>query len=85
VPKAKKLLKLTLQTGLDERTVVSGIAEHFDPEDVIGRNVTVLINLAPRTIRGVESQGMVLMADTPSGGLAFVSPEDDATPGCTIR
>lgn len=85
VPKAKKLLKLTLQTGLDERTVVSGIAEHFDPEDVIGRKVTVLINLAPRTIRGVESQGMVLMADTPSGGLAFVSPEDDATPGCTIR
>lgn len=85
VPKAKKLLKLTLQTGLDERTVVSGIAEHFDPEEVIGRKVTVLINLAPRTIRGVESQGMVLMAETPSGGLAFVSPEDEATPGCTIR
>ena len=84
VPKAKKLLKLTILTGLDERTVVSGIAEHFSPEEVVGRKVTVLVNLAPRKIRGVESQGMVLMADTPDGGLAFVTPENAATAGSVI-
>ena len=84
VPKAKKLLKLTILTGLDERTVVSGIAEHFSPEEVVGRKVTVLVNLAPRKIRGVESQGMVLMADTPGGGLAFVTPENAATAGSVI-
>ena len=75
VPKADKLLKLTVDTGLDTRTVVSGIAEHFAPEDVVGRQVTLLINLAPRKLRGIESQGMVLMASTDDGGLRFVTPE----------
>jgi methionyl-tRNA synthetase len=84
VPKADKLLKLTVDTGLDTRTVVSGIAEHFAPEDVVGRQVTLLINLAPRKLRGIESQGMVLMADTDDGGLRFVTPEEGVAPGNVI-
>ena len=84
VKKAKKLLQLTIRTGLDERTVVSGIAEHFKPEEVIGRRVTLLVNLAPRKIRGVESQGMVLMATREDGSLAFVTPEEGTTAGNTI-
>ena len=84
VPKAKKLLQLTIQTGLDERTVVSGIAEHFTPEEVVGRRVCVLVNLAPRKLRGVESQGMVLMASTADGGLRFVTPEEGTAAGDVI-
>jgi len=84
VPKADKLLKLTVDTGLDTRTVVSGIAEHFAPEDVVGRQVTLLINLAPRALRGIESQGMVLMASTDDGGLRFVTPEEGVAPGNVI-
>jgi methionyl-tRNA synthetase len=84
VPKADKLLKLTVDTGLDTRTVVSGIAEHFQPEDVVGRQVTLLVNLAPRKLRGIESQGMVLMASTEDGGLRFVSPEEGVQPGDVI-
>ncbi len=84
VPKAKKLLQLTVDTGLDTRTVVSGIAEHFTPEEVVGRRVTLLANLAPRKIRGVESQGMVLMASTADGGLRFVTPEEGTQPGDVI-
>ena len=82
---ADKLLQLTVRTGYDERTVVSGIAEHFAPEDVVGRKVTLLANLAPRKIRGVVSQGMVLMASTEDGGLRFVTPEEGAEPGDVIR
>jgi methionyl-tRNA synthetase len=85
IPKADKLLKLTVDTGLDTRTVVSGIAEHFAPEDVVGRQVTLLINLAPRKLRGIESQGMVLMAGTDDGGLRFVTPEEGVAPGNVIR
>ena len=82
---ADKLLQLTVRTGYDERTVVSGIAEHFSPEEVVGRKVTLLANLAPRKIRGVVSQGMVLMASTEDGGLRFVTPEEGAEPGDIIR
>ena len=82
---ADKLLQLTVRTGYDERTVVSGIAEHFTPEEVVGRKVTLLANLAPRKIRGVVSQGMVLMASTEGGGLKFVTPEEGAEPGDIIR
>jgi methionyl-tRNA synthetase len=64
--------------------VVSGIAEHFKPEDVVGRQVTLLVNLAPRKLRGIESQGMVLMASTDDGGLRFVSPEEGVQPGDVI-
>ncbi|OSY88814.1 methionyl-tRNA synthetase [Tenacibaculum holothuriorum] len=81
VAKAKKLLKLKVDVGIDVRTIVSGIAEHYKPEDVVGKQVTVLCNLAPRKIRGVESQGMILMADTPEGGLAFVEPQQKVTNG----
>jgi len=75
VAKTKKLLKLKVDVGIDTRTIVSGIAESFSPEDIIGKQVSVLVNLAPRKIRGVESQGMILMTDTPDGKLAFVEPE----------
>jgi methionyl-tRNA synthetase len=75
VVKTKKLLKLKVDVGIDTRTIVSGIAESFSPEDIIGQQVSVLVNLAPRKIRGVESQGMILMTDTPDGKLAFVEPE----------
>jgi len=77
VPKTKKLLQLRVDVGIDVRTIVSGIAESFSPNDIIGQRVTVLCNLAPRTIRGVESQGMILMCDTPDGKLAFLEPEND--------
>jgi methionyl-tRNA synthetase len=75
VAKTKKLLKLKVDVGIDIRTIVSGIAESFSPEQIIGQQVSVLVNLAPRKIRGVESQGMILMTDTPDGKLAFVAPE----------
>jgi methionyl-tRNA synthetase len=74
MPKTKKLLVLKVDTGIDIRTIVSGIAESFKPEDVIGQQVSVLVNLAPRKLRGVESQGMILMTDTKDGKLAFVQP-----------
>jgi len=85
VKKANKLLKLTVDTGLDTRTVVSGIAEHYSPEEVIGKKVSILMNLAPRKIRGVESQGMILMAEDSEGNLTFVSPEADMSAGGEIR
>jgi methionyl-tRNA synthetase len=75
IPKADKLLKLTIDTGLDQRTILSGIAEHFAPEEIIGKQVCVLINLAPRKMRGFESQGMILMAEDAAGKLHFVNPE----------
>jgi len=75
VPKTKKLLQLKVAVGMDIRTIVSGIAESFSPESIIGQQVTVLCNLAPRTLKGVESQGMILMTDTPDGKLAFVAPQ----------
>lgn len=78
VPKTKKLLQLKVDVGIDVRTIVSGIAESFKPEDIIGQKVTVLVNLAPRKLRGVESQGMILMADTPDGKLAFIEPGNDS-------
>ena len=77
MPKTKKLLVLKVDTGIDTRTIVSGIAESFSPEDVIGKKVTVLINLAPRVLRGVESQGMILMTEDEAGNLVFVNPDID--------
>ncbi|MBL7883290.1 MAG: methionine--tRNA ligase [Bacteroidia bacterium] len=74
VPKADKLLKLKIDTGIDQRTVVSGIAEHYKPEDIVGQQVSILINLAPRKIKGIESQGMILMAENEKGELSFVAP-----------
>ena len=75
MPKAKKLLVLKVDTGIDIRTIVSGIAESFTPEEVIGKQVTVLVNLAPRALRGVESEGMILMTENAEGDLVFVNPD----------
>ena len=77
VPKTKKLLKLTVDTGIDTRTIVSGIAEYFTPEEMVGKRVLVLVNLAPRTLKGIESQGMILMAESPTGQLSIVAPLSD--------
>ena len=85
VPKADKLLKLTIDIGLEKRTVVSGIAKHFKPEEVIGEKVLLLANLAPRMLRGVESQGMVLMAEDAEGKLGFVSTMDGWENGLEVR
>ena len=84
VEKADKLLKLTLDTGLDTRTVVSGIALHFNADEIIGKQVTLLANLAPRKIKGIESNGMILMAEDADGKLVFVQPARDTMNGSTI-
>ena len=81
VEKADKLLKLVVDTGIDKRTIVSGIAAHYKPEEIIGKTVQVLLNLAPRKIRGIESQGMILMAEDAEGNLSFMSPEKDFPAG----
>ena len=84
--KAKKLLVLKVDTGLDTRTIVSGIAESFTPEEIVGKKVTVLINLAPRALRGVESEGMILMTENAEGKLVFVNPDEEGVGnGLTIN
>ncbi len=85
VAKTKKLLKLTLDTGLDQRTVVSGIAEHYEPEQIIGKQVCLLANLTPRDIKGIPSQGMILMAEDKDGKLSFVSPSSIVSNGSCIQ
>ncbi|MGI9525663.1 MAG: methionine--tRNA ligase [Weeksellaceae bacterium] len=84
VEKADKLLELKVDTGIDVRTIVSGIAESFSPAEIIGKKCTVLVNLAPRKIRGVESQGMLLFTDKPDGKLSFITPEDEVENGSQI-
>jgi len=84
VAKTKKLLKLKLDTGIDTRTVVSGIAEYYEPEKIIGQQVCLLANLAPREIKGIESKGMILMAEDKDGKLSFVSPVNKITNGGTV-
>ena len=85
IRKANKLLKLTVDIGVETRTVVSGIAEHYQPEAIIGKRVTLLANLAPRTMRGVESQGMILMVEDGEGKLSFVASEADTGNGRTVK
>jgi methionyl-tRNA synthetase len=85
VAKTKKLLKLTIDTGIDERTVVSGIAEYYEPENIIGQKVSILVNLEPREIKGIVSQGMILMAENSEGKLSFVAPTEDFHNGAVIR
>ncbi|MEI7424407.1 MAG: methionine--tRNA ligase [Prolixibacteraceae bacterium] len=85
VAKTKKLLKLTIDTGIDQRTVVSGIAEQYEPEQIIGQRVTILVNLAPKNLKGIESQGMILMAENPEGKLVFVLPAGDIANGAEVR
>jgi len=84
VEKSKKLLKLQVDTGIDVRTVMSGIAEFFSPEQVLNKQVTILVNLAPRKIMGVESQGMILMASDKDGSLRLLQPAEMMSPGSMV-
>ncbi|MBR1782347.1 MAG: methionine--tRNA ligase [Bacteroidales bacterium] len=84
VPKTDKLLKLTIDTGIDRRTIVSGIAEYYSPEDMLGKQICILANLQPRTIRGIESKGMILMAKQGDGKMRFVTPQEAVTNGAQI-
>ncbi len=85
VAKTKKLVKLKVDLGFEERTIVSGIAEHYDPETLPGKKVCVLANLAPRTLKGIESQGMILLSENPDGSLYFIEPAGDAVNGSEIN
>ena len=84
VAKADKLLKLEVDLGFEKRTIISGIALHFKPEDIIGKQVVVVANLAPRKMRGIESNGMILMAEDKDGKLYFVSPEQKINEGSSV-
>lgn len=85
VAKTKKLLKLKVDTGIDQRTVISGIAEHYTPESIIGQQVIMLVNLAPKNLKGIESQGMILMAENAVGKLCFVQPKDAFGNGSEVK
>jgi methionyl-tRNA synthetase len=85
VAKTKKLLKLTVDTGLDKRTIVSGIAEYFEPETLKGKRVCILLNLEPRSIKGIESRGMILLSENKDGSLYFVEPSEKAAIGSEVR
>jgi methionyl-tRNA synthetase len=85
VPKTKKLLKLKIDTCIDKRTVVSGIAEFYKPQDLIGRQVSILVNLAPKNLRGIESQGMILCAQNPDGSLSIIEPDKKSNNGAEIK
>lgn len=84
VAKTKKLLKLTVDTGIDTREIVSGIAEHYTPEELVGKEVLVLVNLEPRELKGILSRGMILMAENPTGKLRLLRPEEAMTPGSIV-
>ncbi len=85
VAKTKKLLKLKIDTGIDQRIVVSGIAEYYQPEDLVGKQVSILVNLEPKKLRGIESQGMILCAENADGSLSIVSPDQEVKPGSEVR
>lgn len=85
VAKTKKLLKLTVDTGIDQRTVVSGIAEHYKPEEIVGKKVSIIVNLAPVKLKGILSEGMILMAENSDGKLMFVSPDSETENGAEIK
>ena len=84
VPKTDKLLKLTIDTGMDKRVIVSGIAEYYSPEEMVGRQICILANLKPRTIRGIESHGMILMAKQGDGKMRFITPQDAVANGAVV-
>ena len=85
VPKTKNLLKMTIDTGIDQRTVVSGIAAYYEPENIIGQQVTILVNLAPRDIKGITSEGMILMAENADGSLVFIAPTKAISNGGSVK
>ena len=84
VPKTDKLLKLTIDTGIDKRVIVSGIAEQYSPEEMVGKQICILANLAPRKIRGIESKGMILMARQNDGKMRFITPQETLCNGAEI-
>jgi len=85
VAKTKKLLKLKIDTGIDKRTVISGIAEYYEPKDLIGKQVSILVNLEPKKLRGIESQGMILCAENADGSLSIVSPDQKVKNGSEVK
>ena len=85
VPKADKLLQFKIDDGLGGRTIISGIAKHYRPEDLVGKQVCFVANLAPRKLKGIESQGMILSAEDADGRLVVVSPQDDVTSGSCVK
>jgi methionyl-tRNA synthetase len=85
VPKTNKLLKLKIDTGIDIRTIVSGIAEYYDPSAIIGKQISIIANLEPRMIKGIESKGMILMAEDKDGKLVMVAPADKVSNGSMIK
>lgn len=85
VPKADKLLRFLIDDGMEKRTIVSGIAKHYAPEDLIGKQVCFIANFAPRKLKGVESQGMILSAQNPDGSLVVISPSAPVTPGAQVK
>jgi methionyl-tRNA synthetase len=85
IPKTTKLMKLKVDTGLDHRTLVAGIAEHFKPEQVIGKKICILANLESRKLKGIESNGMILMAEDAGGTLFFVSTEEGCGDGSSVK
>jgi methionyl-tRNA synthetase len=85
VAKTKKLLKLKIDTGIDQRTVVSGIAEYYEPEALIGKQVSIMVNLAPKNLKGIESQGMILCAENADGSLSIVSPDKIVKNGAEVK
>ena len=84
VPKTDKLLKLTIDIGIDRRVIVSGIAEYYSPDDMVGKQICILANLKPRTIKGIESQGMILMAKQGDGSMRFITPEEAVCNGAMV-
>jgi len=85
VPKTTKLLKLRIDTGIDIRTIVSGIAEYYEPETIIGKQISIVANLEPRKIKGIESKGMILMAEDKNGKLVMVAPSEKVSNGSMIK
>ena len=85
VAKTKKLMKLTVDTGIDQRTIVSGIAQHYKPEDLVGKQVCFIANLAPRKLKGIVSEGMILSAENFDGKLAVITPEKEVKPGSEVK
>lgn len=85
VPKADKLLQFKIDDGLGGRTIISGIAKHYRPEDLVGKQVCFVANLAPRKLKGIESQGMILSAEDADGCLVVVSPQDDVASGSCVN
>ena len=85
IPKTSKLMKLKVDTGLDQRTLVAGIAEYYQPEEVIGKKICILANLEPRRLKGIESKGMILMAENADGKLFFVNPDEGCENGSTVK